>query len=309
MSSAASAAIFADLLEQYNVDPFPEQNVETEPEPEDDPEGKPDEVYPECWQCKFRNRVFHTQDSDAESEYDERHPTYENIRDRYGDDACQRQLAAHEFASMPDVWLQIMLTDTLCQGKPALNFDDADGKLWFRFPVARMRRLRDDPAHTEHVQHTSDVLHTWDFRPVHRTANDTFVCYHAVSLHNLVNGHPKAPGSTGILKDGGMHYGIQHGDGIGVYMYSYFPAFMHDCVVELEVLPYLTTLEGGSKGRYVMKSNQDESSIGAPCNTVLVRAFYTRYDVTPNWLKVPPVGRQVFDSGIVPLFSAHSSVQ
>ena len=43
----------------------------------------------------------------------------------------------------------------------------------------------------------------------------TFVVYHQIQLQHLVQGHEKAAGSKGVLKDMGMSNGTWHGDGIG----------------------------------------------------------------------------------------------
>ena len=119
----------------------------------------------------------------------------------------------------------------------------------------------------------------------------TFIVYHTIKLQHLVQGHEKAAGSEGVLKDMGMSNGTWHGDGIGVYAYASAPYELLTpgdgyCILELKTHMALTRVKGGSKGRYVVKALRATESIGAPCTDTQVMAVLHLYGPLPVFVKL-----------------------
>ena len=86
-----------------------------------------------------------------------------------------------------------------------------------------------------------------------------------------------------------MRNGIMHGDGIGVYGYASEPHELFKegdgwVFLELKVRPHLTKVKGGSRGRYVLKSDQDAASIGKPCPDCEIVAMHHMYRTLPELL-------------------------
>ena len=111
-----------------------------------------------------------------------------------------------------------------------------------------------------------------------------------VHTRHLISAHEKAPGSNGILVDSGMRYGSRHGDGIGVYAFAsppYDRFLLGDewCMLELKVRPALTRVKGGSRGRYVLKSDQSDESVRAPCTNCQVMALLHMYSSLLDFMK------------------------
>ena len=73
-----------------------------------------------------------------------------------------------------------------------------------------------------HLQTETDYVVDWEMCRHYSDARK-FTMYHMTQLKHLVEPHERSVGSCGILNDGGMHYGIMHGDGIGVYCYASKP--------------------------------------------------------------------------------------
>ena len=114
--------------------------------------------------------------------------------------------------------------------------------------------------------------------------------YHVCKLEDLVQPHHNAPGSNGILNDGGMSYGCWHGDGIGVYCHASLPYELFQvgdgwCVLERFCHAHLTRVKGGSKGRYVLKSDQTLHSQGAPCIDCEVVAMLHMFCSLPFFMR------------------------
>ena len=114
--------------------------------------------------------------------------------------------------------------------------------------------------------------------------------YHITKVQHLIEGYAYAPGSQGILTDGGMCNGAMHGDGIGVYAYAYPPYEIVEshgecALVELKMHSALTGLRSGSKGRYILKAEQTNESIGALCPDAEVRAICFLYETVPHFAK------------------------
>ena len=86
----------------------------------------------------------------------------------------------------------------------------------------------------------------------------TFRTFHNTELSNMLS----------IFQDGYMRFGQWHGDGVGVYMYSYNSVECmtpDEAMIELRVVPYLSKLAHGSKARYVMRApvhGEDSSDKG-----------------------------------------------
>ena len=193
-------------------------------------------------------------------------------------------LAMHE--ELPLIFLEICLTRKLHAGVP-FSWPKAP-KSWFRFPLRNMRPMSPSPA--SHFQAETDYVVDYEGRLVQRDADGKFTMYHCTKLMNLVQPHEKSVGSGGILKDGGMHYGCVHGDGIGVYCYASRPCELF-CegdgwvMLELRCHGCLTKVKGGSRGRYVMKSDQTSQSEGAYCTDCEVVAMLHLYKSLPEFMK------------------------
>ena len=117
-----------------------------------------------------------------------------------------------------------------------------------------------------------------------------FIVFHMLPVMHLALEHKRAPGSSGIFQDGGMRYGSNHGDGIGVYVYVSPPYELFNpgdqwCMLTLRVRPYLTRVKGGSKGRYVLKSDQSAESSGATCTDCEVIAMSHMAGTLPTFMK------------------------
>ena len=142
-----------------------------------------------------------------------------------------------------------------------------------------------------HFQTTTAELRDYQGRTFFPDDNSNFTVFHMVELRHLVAGHERAPGSLGILVDGFMRYGIVHGDGIGVYGYASEPRDLFKngdgwVFLELKVRPHLTKIKHGSPGRYVLKSDQENSSIGGPCPDCEIVALHHMYRSLPEFLKL-----------------------
>ena len=205
------------------------------------------------------------------------------------DDVLRRmQIDAHE--APPTLWRRIMMSDKLFAGRP-LRPPEAT-KDWFRLRLRNMRPIDKSSVHLAHFRTITEWIQTWDGLPVLRDGEGRYTMFHCLPVENLISGHSKAPGSKGVLIDGCMRNGIRHGDGIGVYAYSYFPDFwckpgQGDCVLELRAEPYLTSLKSGTAGRYVMKAQQKtDDSIGSECHLIEVIALWLIYSDVPNCMRV-----------------------
>jgi hypothetical protein len=112
--------------------------------------------------------------------------------------------------AVPLVWRDILKTHKLGAGSFMLEPG------WFRFPTRNMRPL--SAAASPHFQSVTEYIKDYDQNVHFPNSDGTFTVFHMVQTNRLVTGDEKALGSTGILHDGGMHYGSHHGDGIGVYV-------------------------------------------------------------------------------------------
>ena len=179
-----------------------------------------------------------------------------------------------------------MCSDTLFAGRPRRL--PGTGKDWFRWPLRNMLPIDPSPVHRAHFQTTTEQILTWQGVPVPRDGEGRYTMFHCLPVENLIRGHCKAPGSNGVLIDGSMRNSIRHGDGIGVYAYSYFPDIWCKpgdgyCVLELWAEPFFTKLKSGSAGRYVMKAPQEtDEAIGSKCRLIQVMALWCIYSDVPS---------------------------
>ena len=207
-------------------------------------------------------------------------PVHEMHKTR-NEDAVRVQIAMHEEPT--PLWKQVVLTNKLHAGV----FVSGNNR-WYRYPTRNMRPL--GPM-SSHFQTTTAFITGYYGTTVNMDINDgTYTVFHMALLTNLVSAHPQAPGSAGILVDAGMRNGSPHGDGIGVYVYASPPFDLFTegdqwCMLELKVRPCLTRVQGGSRGRYVLKSDQSTGSVGAPCPDCQVMAVLHMYKSLPNFMK------------------------
>ena len=162
---------------------------------------------------------------------------------------------------------------------------------WMRFPTSNMRPMCTVPSsHLLHLRSTTAYIIDYHQRVINPADDGTFIVYHMVPLVHLVSGHPQAPGSSGILKDAGMRNGSHHGDGIGIYVYASPPYELFKpgdrwCILEIRCWPFLTRLKKGSRGRYVLKSEQGPDSVGSLCEDCEVKAVLHMYSTLPDFMK------------------------
>ena len=193
------------------------------------------------------------------------------------------QRAMHE--QLPDLWMTIAKTRKLHAGSPRKS---VQGIRWFRCPTRTMRALSSVPSH--HLQTMAENITDYSGNKIYPQPDGTYTMFHMVPTMNLVSAHARAPDSMGILADAGMRYGSRHGDGIGVYAYAAPPYelfLLGDqwCMVELKVRAFLTRVKSRSQGRYVLKSDQSDDSVGAQCTDCQVMAVLHMYSSLPEFMK------------------------
>ena len=186
------------------------------------------------------------------------------------------------------LWSVIRSTKKL---REASVVDSAVCGQWMRFPTSNMRPMCTVPSsHLLNLRSTTAYIIDYHQRVINPADDGTFIVYHMVPLVHLVSGHPQAPGSSGILKDAGMRNGSNHGDGIGIYVYASPPYELFKpgdrwCILEIRCWPFLTRLKKGSRGRYVLKSEQGPDSVGSLCEDCEVKAVLHMYSTLPDFMK------------------------
>ena len=115
--------------------------------------------------------------------------------------------------------------------------------------------------------------------------------FHMTPLQNLIQPPPQfyafaTNGEGGILRDGFLRHGLPHGDGTGVYSFSYFPHELFApgdnwALLELKMAPHLIGLKQGSKGRYVLKCEQGEGPL-SPCFNCEIRKLWMLREAVPR---------------------------
>ena len=205
-----------------------------------------------CKICTWRNKVLPVPDSPVSE-------CHTPLNEMHESDRSDINIALMEAKhTQPNqIWMEILRTEKLKAGCP---IDDLDplGRRWFRLPTRDMRPLARHPS--DHHQTTTSFIKDWSDKEIVPSVKPgdeygTFVVYHQTKLQHLVEGHEKAAGSKGVLKDMGMSNGTWHGDGIGVYAYASPPYELFTpgdgyCILELKTHMALTRVKGGSKGRY-----------------------------------------------------------
>ena len=206
-----------------------------------------------CEICTWRNEVLPDPDSPVSDEHTPLNEMHESGRSHWN----IAIMAAMHTLPNSQIWMDILDTEKLVAGCPIAD-RDAEGRKWFRLPTRGMRPLARCPA--DHHQTTTSFIKDWSGKEIVPSVKPgdeygTFVVYHQIQLQHLVQGHEKAAGSKGVLKDMGMSNGTWHGDGIGVYAYASPPYELFTpgdgyCILELKTHMALTRVKGGSKGRY-----------------------------------------------------------
>ena len=191
--------------------------------------------------------------------------------------------AGHE-DDIIQLWMDILKTKKLRFG---FIVSSAVLEQWMCFPLCNMRHMCPTPS--SHFHNTTTSIVDYHGRVIHPEDDGTFIVYHMVPLVHLVSRHQKAPGSSGILKDAGMRNGSYHGDGVGIYAYASPPYELFKpgdgwCMVKAKCRPFLTRVKSGSRGRYVLKSDQSSDSVGSLCIDCEVTAVLHMYSTLPDFL-------------------------
>ena len=182
-----------------------------------------------------------------------------------------------------DVWIAIRSTNRLAD-TGAMEHLGYDGRMWVRIPLVGMRPISRE--HNKHFQTQTEFLESWDHQRVYPTISGTFKVWHSTKVVNLFEAGHAGPDSRGMLTEGGLRHGMQHGDGCGVYCYAYWPESLFTAgdgyaLLEVESLPYLTRVKHGAGGRYVIKRSPYEG-IWSPCHNVTVVALWFLKSVIPQ---------------------------
>ena len=195
------------------------------------------------------------------------------------------ELCARHENDIIQLWIDVLKTRKLRLG---FIVNSAVREQWMCFPLCSMRPMCPTPSSHFHTTTTSIV--DYHGRVIYPEDDGNFIIYHMVPLVHLVSGHQKAPGSSGILKDAGMRNGAYHGDGVGIYAYASPPYELFKpgdgwCMVKAKCRPFLTRVKSGSRGRYVLKSDQSSDSVGSLCIDCEVIAVLHMYSTLPDFLK------------------------
>ena len=233
---------------------------------------------PRCMICWWRTQVLPEADGTV---------TEENHTPMHRMQAGPRLGIMHAMHERPsDLWVKVLRTLKVFAG---VRFPSQGQKAetLMKFECRNMRPIQRLPS--AHLQTEQTSLKDYDSNVQVPAADGTFTVYHMTPLRSLVEGTAGGVGN-GIFNDAGMSYGVSHGDGIGVYMHARQPFELftvHDgwVMLELKVHPYRTAVKHGSKGRYLIKSDQSLSSIGQPCYDVEVMSLWSIYAALPEFLK------------------------
>ena len=186
----------------------------------------------------------------------------------------------------PQLWIDILSTQKLYA--PSVEVSP-DGIPWLRFDCRNMRRI--NITKSSHLLTETDYIEDYYGKIIRRDENGMFTMYKCINQEYLVQHCPSAQGSNGILVDGGMRYGSWHGDGVGVYAHArkpweYFSVNDGWAFVELRMHGYLKRVKSGSRGRYVLKSDQTVDSYGAECPDCEVTSVYFMYKSAPPFVTI-----------------------
>ena len=236
-----------------------------------------------CAKCVWRNQVLPCEQGSHEVGHEA--SDMENETEDVREGRARRRDLLRAMHTIPDgIWLRILNTYKLMSGIPfRMGVHD-----WFKFPLRNMQPWRH--CISSHLQTLTESITDsagFNYYAAHR---GFYTVWHQICLEHLVSGHPKSPGSRGVFVDGYMRYGIPHGDGVGVYFYASPPIdnfSPHDGwgMLELRVRPYLRRVQGGSPGRYLIKSDQSAKSHGAWCPDVEVVSLVVMYQNLDEFMK------------------------
>ena len=237
---------------------------------------------PGCEICRWRNLVLpELQDEDA---CEECHPSLDLMRTMELDPEYLRKMQAmHE--KPPPLWMEIFQTQKL---HAASMVKSPNGMVWLKFASRNMRPINSVPP--RHFQTITEYVYDYHGRRIDRDQEGMFTMYHCVKLEHLARPCLELGRSRGILPDKGMRYGSKHADGVGVYAYAsepwelFFPGDGY-AFLELRMHGHITRVKGGSKGRYVLKSDQGEASMGADGTDCEVKAMFILYASAPEFVK------------------------
>ena len=236
-----------------------------------------------CIICEWRNAVLPYDDNS--SPHDTVHTPLADIvagRSRRGEQNRHIMQMMHQRPT--DLWCRILEQSKLYAGHTACVLDTRYRK-WSRFPCRNMRLLQRRPS--THLQTTTTFVEVDSGKFMRANSDGTFTGYHMTKVEYLVGG----VFGDGIFVNGGMNYGDDHRDGIGVYMYVYppFELFNHGdggVLLEINVHGCLKRVKHGSRGRYLVRSNQVASTVGSPCLDVEVVAMWSLHDSLPKFLLI-----------------------
>jgi hypothetical protein len=240
-----------------------------------------------CKICTWRNITLpHLDENTADAEEDACHTPLAILQLSNERSHMNKLIMFAKHEELTPLWKEICRSKKLTAGA-RVETSIPDDRMWFRFPLRRMRPLSLRPS--IHC-HETDYVDAYEGARIHSDAEGKFTMYHYTMLMNMVQPHQPSVGSRGILNDGGMRNGCKHGDGIGVYCAASEPCALFSqgdgwVMLELRCHPCLTRVKGGSKGRYVIKSDQTSNSEGAHCTDVEVVAMLHLYESLPNFMK------------------------
>ena len=197
----------------------------------------------------------------------------------------KRQRAMHETPSR--LWTDILNTEKLYA--PRVEWSPHRNIPWLRFDCRGMRPFI--IPRSSHIGFHCDSIDDQDGNYIDADAGGMYTMYKYVRQDYLVSHFPGVPHSRGILVDGGMRNGTDHTDGIGVYAYARKPwecFSVNDGLVMLELRMNcgLTRCKGKNRGKYVLKSDQSEDSIGGECYDCQVTAMYVMWHSAPGFVKI-----------------------
>jgi len=250
---------------------------EAEAEPLSDCSSRSMKVH--CKICEWRNDVLPCEDAEPVEEVHT--PVGETKR------FMVAMFEAMHAKPADDIWMDILNTRTLSGGRSP----DTGHRDWFFFPLRNMQTLSPQPSADLLWRAQTTSITCNDGREIKPESDGFFKGWHMIQTCCLVSPHPRCPGSNGVLQDGRMRHGIQHGDGIGVYFHASPPWSLYTvgdgwCMLELRVRPFLCRVKGGSRGRYLLKSNQSVESCGTECPDIQVVGLWHMYRTLPEFVKV-----------------------
>ena len=155
---------------------------------------------------------------------------------------------------------------------------------------------------------STDYIEDFYGNRIKRDENGMFAMFKCVPLEALVTATLGSSGSEGILKDGGMRYGYLHADhGAGVYTdasppWELFPPGEENALLQLYMHANITEAKHGPKGRYVLKSEQGDASIGADCADSEVLAILVSEDHVPKFVQTAVLPKPMTLCHIPPVF-------